>query len=223
MKIPVWFEGYQIFVRSHFRFELDPAVAEFVGVLPGPDAPLIGHGGPWHLEHKAWVKTANEEAENPGWQLNYIEFANWGLPEYCTIEARVWGSLGAFRDLGIRTEFLLFYIVIQANAPGVTPIWFDRDCNGEPWGSGPLPGPRDSFMTFHPENLCLTSSSTACIGEPGHLASLSTQPWSPNVQKMLSPEYDPVVVVNDDDCDAVDDDCVGIEGESWGRVKALYR
>jgi len=223
VKIPVWFEGYQPVNITHFRFELDPAVAEFVGVLPGPDAPLVGRGGSWFLESTSFVHTANEAPEHPGWQLNYIRFENWGLPDKCGIPDKIWGSLGAFRDLGIRTEFLIFYIIVQGNAPGVTPIWFDRDCNGEPWGSGQRPGTRDSFMSFHPEGLCLTSSASACIREPGEdLASLSSVPWAPAGKVMA--ESDPIVVVNDDDdCDAADDDCTPVHPTYWGHVKDLYR
>lgn len=218
---PVIIEAYQPVVRMHFRFELDPKVAEFVGALAGPDIGVIGGGGSWHIDHQSWVRTANERPEHPGWQLNYLEIANWGLPDICAIEDPMWGSLGAFLDLGLRRTFHIADIIIRGNAPGTTPIWFDRVCNGEPTGGGSLPGKRDSFLTFHPWGACPSdyggdlASASGCMQdpEPGALVTLSPGPWVPFPSKVLAPA-DPMVTVERP---------TAVEDVTWARVKRLYR
>jgi hypothetical protein len=212
--VPLWLEMYEQKHIIHLRFELDPSVAEFVGALPGKDLKLLPQGGCWNLTSRAYVQTANERPYNPGWQLNYLELSCFG----CGADG-ITGSLGAWRDLGIQSRFHIADIIIRGNAPGVTPIWLDRRCSGEPTGGGNIPGTRDSRMSWY-VNSCpgLPNSGSAhyCIRDPGtfqvQYVSFSND-FLPPPELLLDEAQDPVVRVG----------TTAVSPSTWGLVKRLYR
>lgn len=230
VEVPLWVEKYESAQIMHLRFEIDPEVAEFVGAVPGRDLRLLGNGGCWVIESESWVQTANERPEHPGWQLNYLSFHN-----SCTVDPcseGITGPIGAHRELGVQTVFHIADIIIRGNAAGVTPIWIDRVCNGEPGGGGNIPGTRDSRMSWYVEDKCpgerfFEGGAHYCIQEPGpglRYVTLSPE-FLPAPLGKVGQSFDPVIVVtDDDDCDdAVDDDCVPVLQHRWGEVKAFYR
>jgi hypothetical protein len=203
-------EAYQPINWFQLRFEMDPNVAEFVGVVRGDDIGIVGHGGSWHLDIRPWHRAVNDKPKNPGWQLNYVRIANWGLPDICAISDPIWGSLWEFRNRDIRQTKHVVDFIVRGNAPGTTEIWVDRTCQTN-WG-GPA-----STVVFHPEGQCLNSSARACIQEPGaspvQLASFSTGPWVPPAIAGKVVALNPVVTVEGP---------TAVEAVTWEMVKRLY-
>jgi hypothetical protein len=228
--VPLWVEKYEAAHVIHLRFEMDPSVAEFVGALPGHDLKVLAQGGCWNMTFRSWVQTANERPEHEGWQLNYLRFGCFTGGDDC--DDGITGPIGAHREIGFQTAFHVADLIIRGVAAGVTPIWIDRDCNGEPGGGGGL-GSRDSHMSFFPEDICPgqpgSEGASFCIKAPGdgpfQYVTLSPE-FLPAPTRKAGESADPRIVVTDDDCDDdVDDDdeCTAVTGETWGRVKGLYR
>lgn len=229
--IPLWVEKYEPAHIIHLRFELDPAVAEFVGALPGKDIGILGRDGCWNIEADNWVQTANERAYNPGWQLNYLRFGCFTGTNDCG--DGISGSIGAYRDLGIQSRYHIADIIIRGNAVGETPIWIDRRCACEPTGGCAPPGSRDSRMSWFPEGICPGEfgggGAHYCMRDPGTFSvqyvSISAEflpPPGPSVATLM--RLNAMIVVSDDDCDSADDDdCTPIVRNTWGMVKRLYR
>jgi hypothetical protein len=219
--VELWVEKYEAAQEIHLRFELDPAVAEFVGALPGRDLRLIGPSGCWNLETRAWVRTPNEEPDHVGWQLNYFKLSNWCTINPCTPVEGLTGSIGAYRDLGLVARFHVADIIIRGNAVGETPIWIDRQCSGEPMG-GQRPGPRDSFMSWYVENNCPGGNippvgGNDCVHDPDDpmpifFVTLSNQfhPGPP----AIAASGDAMIYVEDP---------TGARTQTWSMVKRLYQ
>lgn len=223
----VWVEKYEAAERIIIWIEMDPAVAEFVGIFAGPDLAVIGTpGGGWNIETAVWAFN-HEGPVHEGWQLNRIELNNWYVENPCA--ERIYGSRGAYRDLGIQARFHIFNIVVKGNAPGETPIYVDRRCRG---------GYRSSFMSYYVENHCPDASGATganhCLRDLGfdgvHYVTLSPDflppPTAEKVRQAANGDWfsgyaKPLVVQRD--AFVVVGTPTGVASRTWTQVKGLYR